>query len=85
MVWSENITNIEFISSYKLEVIMRSICDQIIIVNGIQQLQPWFAIECKFLLNHSVPSICDILCPKRKNRIPVCVWVSGVQMTERKE
>ena len=45
---------------------------------------PWFAMERKFLLNHSVPSICDILCPKRKIGFPyVFEWVACKWLNEK--
>ena len=44
----------------------------------------WFAIERKFFLNHSVPSICDILCPKRKIGFPyVFEWVACKWLNEK--
>ena len=43
-----------------------------------------FAIERKFFLNHSVPSICDILCPKRKIGFPyVFEWVACKWLNEK--
>ena len=45
---------------------------------------PWFAIYHKFLLSHSVPSICDIFCPKRKIGFPyVLEWVACKWLNEK--
>ena len=79
MLWSDNTRNIEFIS-YAIKMWSNDNNQR----NSTTKSWQWFAIERKFFLNHSVPSICDILCPKRKIGFPyVFEWVACKWLNEK--